>query len=74
MTAENGNFKERFNPGPLSVTQNNIGRGGYVQEIGTAGAEIINFGDITTEGYMFLRNTDATNYVEYGPDQIDRIL
>jgi hypothetical protein len=36
---------------------------GNVQAIGT-GAEAIVFGDISTIGYVFLKNMDATNYVD----------
>ena len=34
--------------------------------IGTS-AELISLGDITSAGYCYIRNLDATNYVEIGP-------
>lgn len=38
-----------------------------VQTIGTS-HETIEFGDISTAGWAFFRNVDATNYVEIGRD------
>jgi hypothetical protein len=38
------------------------------QEIGFAAAEAINKGEITTPGYMWVRNLDPTNFVEIGYD------
>lgn len=34
------------------------------QSIGFAASEAIGKGEITTPGYLFIKNTDATNYVE----------
>ena len=28
----------------------------------------MDFGDISTEGFIFIQNHDATNYVEFGPE------
>lgn len=51
-----------------NVTQTGTGRGGYVQSVGFAAEEVLDFGDITTEGLCSLQNLDGTNYVEWGPD------
>lgn len=67
MTVVNGNFRSQFKPPVKKITQDAEGRGGYTQTIGTA-EEVVDFGDITTEGYIFLQNNDDTNYVEYGPE------
>lgn len=45
----------------MQAGTNNIGN---VQNIGTT-TEALVFGDVTTIGYMFLKNLDATNYVEF---------
>lgn len=63
----NGNQKESVLPGTLSIVQDAIGRGGHIQEVGTSD-ESLDFGDVSTHGWLFLRNLDETNYVEYGPD------
>lgn len=34
--------------------------------VGTAEESIATFGDITTEGVIYLRNLDTTNYVQWG--------
>ena len=62
----NGFFKHAFNPGQIQVDQAAPGRGGHAQEIGTD-EETVDFGDVSTEGYLILRNLDDTNFVEYGP-------
>jgi hypothetical protein len=38
---------------------------GTIQSIGTT-TEAITFGDVTTPGYLFLLNTDPTNFVQIG--------
>jgi hypothetical protein len=62
----NGNFRDMVNPGPLTVDQAAIGRGGHVQVIGTS-EEDFELGDVSTNGYAVFRNLDATNYVLFGP-------
>jgi len=66
VSVKNGFFKHTFNPGQILVDQAAPGRGGHVQEIGTT-EETLEFGDISTEGYLILQNLDAENFVEYGP-------
>lgn len=63
----NGFFRDMFQPGTIQVDQAAIGKGGYVQTIGTT-EEAVSFGDVTTNGYMILRNLDTDNYVTYGPE------
>jgi hypothetical protein len=43
------------------------GRGG-VQEIGFAAHEAVLVTDVTTEGWVFMRNIDDTNFVDVGID------
>ncbi len=67
LNVTNGDFLENYAPGQIDVDQAAIGRYGGVQIIGTT-EEILDFGDVSTAGYLFLRNLDATNYLEYGPE------
>jgi hypothetical protein len=66
-TVENGNHKDSIQPGTISIDQSNPGRAGHVQSVGTS-EEVVDFGDVTTEGVLFLRNADSTNYVDFGPE------
>lgn len=51
----------------LQFTQTGNGAFSGVLSIGTS-EELITFTDITTEGWCFMRNLDATNFVEWGAD------
>lgn len=64
----NGSFRDTFQPGQLQIDQAAIGRGGYTQLIGYAAEEVVDFGDVSTNGLLILRNLDDTNYVTYGPE------
>ena len=64
----NGYMRESFQPGTLQVTQAAVGRAGHAQSIGFAASEVVDFGDVATNGYLILRNLDEDNYVTYGPD------
>lgn len=62
----NGNF----DTGTLAVSgaqfdQAAAGAAGGVQNIGTT-EESLSAGDLTTKGWLFIRNLDATNYVQLG--------
>ena len=67
LQAENGFLKQSVNIGQLQVDQAAAGMAGGAQEIGTS-EEIVDFGDVSTEGLLFLRNLDDTNYIEFGPE------
>jgi hypothetical protein len=62
----NGAHKETFAPTQASITQNTVGAHAPVVTVGTS-EEDLGIGDITTLGWLFLQNLDATNYVTYGP-------
>lgn len=49
--------------GSGTITQAGTDNIGSVQNIGTS-TEALVIGDVTTIGYLFLKNLDATNYVE----------
>ncbi len=57
-----GNFRATFN-----ADQTTAGWMQFQRTV-TQAAEIdITFADITTNGWLFIRNLDATNYVKWGP-------
>lgn len=66
-TAENGGFKSAWAFGQFSVDQAAVGAASGVQAVGTS-AENIAGGDVSTPGYLFLKNLDATNFVDIGKD------
>ncbi len=51
--------------GNLSIDQSGALNSGNVQAIGTT-TEALDLGDITAVGFLFVKNQDATNYVEIG--------
>lgn len=53
------------NSGTFTVTQTSEKYAAAVQAIGTS-MEAITLGDVTTPGFSWFRNLDATNYVEIG--------
>jgi len=62
---DNGSVTNRFSPGSFSIDQTNARSFDIVQTIGTT-EEAISFTDFTGQGFVFLQNLDATNYVEFG--------
>ncbi len=68
LSVTNGNFKHQWRPGTLQIDQTNGRMAGHVQTIGTS-SETVDFGsDLTAEGVCYMRNLDATNFIEIGPD------
>jgi hypothetical protein len=67
VTVLNAPFRDSIVEAGAVVAQAEIGKGGGIQIIGTS-EEVINFGDVVTEGYLYLKNLDDTNYVTYGPE------
>jgi hypothetical protein len=62
----NGNMSEVIQPNALSITQNAMGgpTPGY-QTIGTT-EETISLSELGTIGVCYIRNNDATNFVDFG--------
>lgn len=48
----------------LAITQSGTNNIGSVQNIGTT-SEALSFGDVATPGYLFLKNLDSTNFVNF---------
>lgn len=63
----NAYFKSSFQPGSIQLNQTAIGGHMPIVSVGTS-EEALTFGDISTLGYMALRNLDTTNYVDIGPE------
>ena len=61
-----GNHTQTISPTAYTVDQTGIGAWHSVQNIGTSEESITSFGDVTTEGWTYLRNLDTTNYVQIG--------
>lgn len=68
----NGGLKDTLASETLKVTQTTRGFLKQVLSIGTS-AETITFTDITTLGWLYLKNLDATNFVTYGPDSSGQV-
>ncbi len=66
VTVENGTFKEWLNPAQSEIDQAAVGRYGGVQLIGST-PEVVVFGDVVTEGCIYLQNLDTTLNITYGP-------
>lgn len=49
----------------LQVDQTNAEVDTFTQNIGTS-EEDVTFGNVTTLGWLFMRNLDSTNYVQWG--------
>jgi len=66
LAVENGKHKDTFAPPVLKINQAAIGASSGVVSVGTS-EEDLAVGDVTTLGWVALRNLDSTNYVTYGP-------
>jgi hypothetical protein len=64
---ENGNFKDAFQPGQIKIDQAAAGGHRPVAIIGTT-EEVIATGDVSTLGWLIMRNLDNTNYITWGPE------
>ena len=69
----NGELVESFGSGIISgsisrnFNQTAAGVHSTVVTVGQAAEEDMPVGDVTTEGFLYLKNLDDTNYVIYGP-------
>ena len=62
----NGSLSQSWNKGAVSINQTNRESDGGVESVG-ASEEDLTIANISTLGWLFLRNLDATNFVTYGP-------
>jgi len=72
MSVGNGGFADAVTINNLEVVQNNIGASSGVRTIGFAADEVIDTGDLATEGYVFIKNLEETggNFITWGPDAV----
>ena len=63
----NGSYRESINPGSLGITQQSAGRGGGIQTVSHTAAGVLSLGSLTTNGWAYLQNLDAANYMTFGP-------
>lgn len=68
LQLENGNLKDERKLTRLQATQTTADSAGGSQSIGFAAHEAIALGDVSTAGYVYIRNIDGTNFVEIGVD------
>lgn len=66
FAVDNGNFEQVIDFGSLRDDQAGIGMHGGVVIVGTSEEDLAT-GDISTPGWLVIRNLDATNFVTYGP-------
>lgn len=69
LSCTNGNFiLPTIGSAQQSITQTTLGGGGpgYLS-IGTS-EEVVTFTDVSTLGWVFIKNLDSTNFVTFGPE------
>jgi hypothetical protein len=62
----NGGFRDSIPQELFALTQTAIGAHSQVVSVGTT-EEDMPVGEVTTLGWLYIRNLDATNVVKYGP-------
>ncbi len=65
VTIVNGEFKDQISESD-SITQNAQGAGGGIVGVTTSEGDL-SVGGVTTNGYLFIKNLDSTNFISYGP-------
>lgn len=66
---ESGLFKKDINAQGREVTLDGQGAAGGIVSATTGGAGVaLDVGDVTTLGWLYMRNLDATNFVTWGVD------
>jgi len=68
-----GNVRENVAPGALTFTVSGTKIVRAVQSIGTTD-EVLALGEISSLGYLYIRNNDTTNYVEVGVDGTNYVV
>jgi len=65
-TLTNGSLQDAFPNASLAVTQSVAKVDGPTVSVTTSEADV-SFPSISTNGYLWMRNIDDTNFVKYGP-------
>jgi len=66
LECTNGNLGTSVRPSSHKFDQTAVGAYDAVHNIGTTEENITTFQDLTTEGWCYIRNLDATNYCQVG--------
>jgi hypothetical protein len=66
ITLTKGNHAVKVAPSAQTFDQTGVGAFDSVQDIATSEESMAAFGDVTTEGWCYLRNLDAANFVQVG--------
>lgn len=73
LSLSKGNLRESVAPGALTYTVSGTKIVRAVQSIGTTD-EALGLGEISSLGYLYIRNNDTTNYVEVGVDGTNYVV
>lgn len=65
-TFTNGSLKDTIASATLNVTQTTQGFHGPCVSVGTS-EEDFDDGDVATLGWIYMKNVDSSNYVQWGP-------
>lgn len=65
LSIDNGNYAATRRTSRLQATQSTLGGNAAVQSVSTS-YEALALGDVSTEGWCYVRNLDSTNFVELG--------
>lgn len=68
LQCTNGGFSFATREGSVRVDQAVAGGGGPGTVTITTSDAAVSLGSFTAKGYCFIKNLDATNYVEFGPE------
>lgn len=67
VTFANAALKDNVASSTLNVTQTTLGFHAPVVSVGSGAEEDLSVGDIGTLGWIYLKNLDTANYVQWGP-------
>lgn len=65
ISVQHGDLNDTLNMQATGLTQTTQGKAGGIQNVATS-YEALDVGDVATNGWVLLKNLDATNYVEVG--------
>lgn len=65
-TIAKGSFKDSITGETFNITQTGNGSHSPVVSVGTS-EEDLTVGDVTTLGWLYLKNLDAANFIQWGP-------
>jgi hypothetical protein len=68
LRVANGSLKSTLSPGQVSIDQTAIGGPSPGMVVIGTSVEEIDFSELTALGVIQVTNLDATNYVDFGPD------